>query len=126
MWLGGEEAGHHAGIAYDSGGYRKLRAELLKDFRTAPSLKAFGGGGSIRTVRDLAAAMAGVPQTPVPSTSAVLGRLLPREEVAILSRQRLRAVVFHECTARDATTRRLRNSRIRPKKTAGRKPKRKK
>ena len=122
--VGGQEAGHHAANAYDPVGYRKLRAELLKDFRRAPTLKAFGAGGNIRTVRDLAAAMAGIAQTPVPSTSAVLASLLPRDEVAILSRQRLRAVIFHEYMARDTTKGRLKSVRMRPKKNSGRKRRR--
>jgi hypothetical protein len=96
MWLGGEEAGHHSDMQFDPEGCEKLRTELLKDFVSAPSPAAFSSKGSIRTVHDLDAAMAGIAQTPVPSTSAMLAALLPREELATLSRGRLRAAVFHE------------------------------
>lgn len=96
MWLGGEEAGHHSGKPYDAAGHKKLRTELLKDFAWAPSHAAFGAGGSIQTVRDLAAAMAGILQKPVPSASSMLAALLPREELATLSRARLRTAIFHD------------------------------
>lgn len=96
MWLGGEEAGHHAEKTYDPDGYEKLRFELRKDFVSAPPAAAFRPGGKIRTVRDLAAALAGVRQRPVPSPAALLGALLPSNEVAALSRGRLGSSIFKE------------------------------
>lgn len=106
MWLGGEEAGHHSDMPYDPDGCEKLRIELLKDFVRVPLSEAFGRGNRIRTVHDLDAAMADIPQTPVPSSSAMLAALLPEEELATLSRGRLRAAIFHESTAQDQTRKR--------------------
>ena len=107
MWLSGEEAGHHAEMPYDPDGCENLRIELLKDFARAPSSEEFGSGDRIRTVHDLDAAMADIPQTPVPSSSAMLAALLPEEELATLSRGRLRAAIFRESTIQHPTRKRL-------------------
>lgn len=85
MWISGAQASHHMELPYDPDGCEALRTELLKDFVHAPAADAFRSSGSIRTIRDLDAAMANTCQTPVPSPSALLAALLPRDELATLT-----------------------------------------
>ncbi len=124
MWISGEQVGHHGDLLYDPDGYEKLRKELLKDFVQAPAADAFRTGGPIQTIRDLNAAMENIGQTPVPSTSSMLAALLPSDELATLSRGRLRAAIFHESSnhGRQARKRRSTSSKSAAKKrSAGRK-----
>lgn len=85
MWISGAQASHHTELPYDPDGCEQLRTELLKDFVHAPAADAFRSNGPIRTIRDLDAAMANIRQTPVPSPSALLAALLPRDELATLT-----------------------------------------
>jgi hypothetical protein len=124
MWISGEQAGHHRDLPYDPDGYGELRKELLEDFFQAPAADAFGTGGPIQTVRDLNAAMENIGQTPVPSTSAMLAALLPSDELATLSRGRLRAAIFHESSNHGRQARKRRSTSSKPaanKRSAGRK-----
>jgi hypothetical protein len=84
LWISGMQASHHLDLPYEPDGCEQLRAELLQDFLEAPAADAFHANGRIRTIRDLEEAMANIRQSPVPSPSGQLARLLPRDELAML------------------------------------------
>jgi hypothetical protein len=109
MWISGGQAGHHTELPYEPDGYEELRTEMLKDFVQAPAADAFRASGPIRTIRDLDAAMANIRQTAVPSPSALLAALLPRDELATLtlSLPHTATLTHSRKNARVARTRRL-------------------
>jgi hypothetical protein len=124
MWISGEQAGHHTESPYEPDGCEELRTELLKDFVQAPAADAFRASGPIQTIRDLNVAMVNIGQKPVPSTSAMLAALLPSDEVATVSRGRLRAAIFHESSNHGRQARKRRSTSSKPaanKKIADRK-----
>jgi hypothetical protein len=94
MWISGEQAGHHTELPYEPDGSNQLIRELLKDFVKAPAADAFHANGPIRTIRDLDAAMANARQTPVPSPSALLAALLPRDELVMLTLTQARSATL--------------------------------
>lgn len=111
MWISGAQASHHMELPYEPDGCERLRTELLKDFVQAPAADAFRASGSIRTIRDLDATMANIRQTPVPSPSALLAALLPRDELASLTLSQPRsATLIHP--GKNAPVTRTRRSKV--------------
>lgn len=88
MWVRGEHAGHHSGLAYDPEGIDLLRTEVRRDFKSAPPASAFRGG--IETVGDLDDAMQGVEQRHFDAAVLLRASLAPGERKELTRHARTR------------------------------------
>jgi hypothetical protein len=75
MWIRGEQAGHHSALAYDPDGIDLLRAQIRRDFKSAPPAASFRAG--IKAVGDLDDAMQGVEQRPLDAAVLLRASLAP-------------------------------------------------